>query len=179
MKLSLIVILILVFCPVLMATIGCLLPRQHRLARGAVFRAKPDGLYAIIREFARYPEWRRGVKTAELLPVNKGRVYFREVSSHGALTYVVLEDVPGEKLSIEIADDHLPFSGRWMFVLSVHPEGTRMDITEVGAVDNVLFRFMARFMFGYATTMETYLRDLARKLGQDVHISKPAADGEM
>ena len=41
--------------------------------------------------------------------------------------------------------------------------GTRVSITERGEVYNPIFRFLSRFVFGHTGTMETYLRDLARK----------------
>jgi hypothetical protein len=34
----------------------------------------------------------------------------------------------------------------------------------------VIFRFMARFLFGYTGSIETYLRDLGAKFGEPVAI---------
>jgi hypothetical protein len=177
MKFSLIIFLVLVLCPLLMAIIGGYLPRQHRLARAAVFRGKPDDLYAVIRDFAHHHRWRKSVQATQLLPAENGRVRFREVSSHGAITFVVLEDVPGERLVTEVADEHLPFTGRWTLVFAALPDGTRVTITEEGVVKNPVFRFMARFIFGYATTMEAYLRDLARKFGEEPRVFEIPVEG--
>jgi hypothetical protein len=44
--------------------------------------------------------------------------------------------------------------------------GGRVRITERGFVKNVIFRFVARFVFGYTSTMEGYLRDLAKKFSE-------------
>ena len=46
----------------------------------------------------------------------------------------------------------------------------RARIREDGEIYNVIFRFMARFFFGYTSSIETYLRDLGVKFGQAVKI---------
>ena len=43
-----------------------------------------------------------------------------------------------------------------------------MRITEDGVIHNVLFRFMARFVFGYEGTARAYLAALGKKLGEPV-----------
>jgi hypothetical protein len=84
------------------------------------------------------------------------------------VTYAVLEDRAPEKLVVQIADDHLPYGGTWTYQFSAVPEGTRMRITEHGEVKNVVLRVLARFVFGYNATIETYLRDLGKKVGENV-----------
>ena len=41
-------------------------------------------------------------------------------------------------------------------------------ITEDGYVNNPLFRFMARFFFGYASTLDSYMKSLGEKFGEQV-----------
>ena len=68
-----------------------------------------------------------------------------------------------------IVDKELPFGGSWTWEISPAAEGgSRVSITENGEIYNPFFRFMARYVFGYTGTMETYLRNLGKKLGQDV-----------
>ena len=172
MKAALVVFFVIVLGLTLMASIGCFLPRRHRLTRAAIFGRKPGELYTVVRDFKNHPQWRKGVRSVQLIPASAdGCVRFSEVSSHGAITYFVVEDRSGEKLVTKIADEHLPFGGSWTIEFSVEPTGTRVSITEDGEVKNVFFRFMARFIFGYATTAEIYLRELGRKFDQDVSIS--------
>ena len=48
-----------------------------------------------------------------------------------------------------------------------HPgdgEGTRVTLTENGEIYNPVFRFMARFVFGYDGTMRTYLDGLEARM---------------
>jgi hypothetical protein len=48
--------------------------------------------------------------------------------------------------------------------------GSELRIHENGEIYNVIFRFMARFLFGYTGSIETYLRDLGAKFGEPVAI---------
>ena len=41
-----------------------------------------------------------------------------------------------------------------------------MRITEDGEIYNVIFRFVARFFFGYTASIEGYLRDLGHCFGE-------------
>jgi hypothetical protein len=159
---------VLVLLGVAVAVIGALLPRGHVAAREAMFRRPAAEVFAIVRDVAAAPAWRTGLKAVELLPPREGRLCFREVSGHGAITFCVCEEKPAERWVVEIADPELPFGGTWTYEFTAEPAGTRVRITERGEVKNVLFRFMARFVFGHARTLETYLRDLGRKLGEDV-----------
>ena len=65
-----------------------------------------------------------------------------------------------------IAEKNLPFGGTWTFDIADAPEGCVVRITEDGEVYNVIFRFMARFFFGYTSNMEGYLRDLGQRFGE-------------
>jgi hypothetical protein len=56
-----------------------------------------------------------------------------------------------------IADPNLPFGGTWTFEITPAPGGARLRITEDGEIYNPLFRFMARFIFGYEGTINGYL----------------------
>jgi uncharacterized protein YndB with AHSA1/START domain len=167
-KILLLVLGILVGLLVVITVIGALLPREHTASRQAAYRRPAAELYAAVRDIAALPQWRTGLKSAESLPPEEGRARFREVSGHGPVTYRVLEDRPGERLVLEIADLDLPYGGTWTFAFSRTGEGAALRITENGFVKNPLFRFLARFVFGHTSTMETYLRDLGRKFGETV-----------
>lgn len=151
---------------VVMVFIGALLLRDHLATRTATFRQTPDTVFAVVRDFAALPTWRSGLSAVELLPARDGVVSYREHSRHGAASYVVREELIGERLVVEIADEDLPYGGRWIFTFRATACGTELRITEEGFVKNVLFRFLARFVFGHASTVEIYLTDLAKKFGE-------------
>jgi hypothetical protein len=168
MKLALLLGLAVAAAVVLVAAIGALLPRRHVATRAARYRVPRAELYSIVRTFDHTPTWRSGIRGVELLPADESRPRFRERSRHGNITYRVLEDRPTEKLVLEIADADLPFGGTWTFALSEVPSGAELRITEHGEVKNIFFRFLARFVFGHTRTIETYLRDLGRKVGETI-----------
>lgn len=168
MKYLLFVPLALGLLVALLALVGTLLPREHTATRVAAFRQPPAVIYAAVRDFAGQSAWRSAVKAVELLPPRAGAVSYREIGRDGAVTYVVREERPGEKLVVEIADENLPYGGRWIFTVHAAGRGSELRIAEEGFVKNVIFRCLARFVFGYTGTMETYLRDLGKKFGEPV-----------
>lgn len=168
MKIALLLLALLFIAIGAMALVGSFLPRAHSASRAANYGKTPAELYAIVRAFERTPEWRPSLKSVELLPPEGNRPRFREHTTDDKITYRVLEDRPGERLVTEIADLGLPYGGTWTFEFTPAARGTTLRITERGEVKNVLFRFLARFVFGHTRTLETYLSDLGRKVGEPV-----------
>jgi hypothetical protein len=72
----------------------------------------------------------------------------------------VTERQPPRRLVTRIADQSLPFGGTWTYELTPAGSGTRLTITEHGTVFNPVFRFMSRFVFGHAATIERFLKDI-------------------
>ena len=111
------------------------------------------------------------MKSFGVLPEKDGRKLWWEEDTHRQkITYELLEDQPGRRMIVRIADRGLPFGGTWSFEISPAAGGSELRITEDGEIYNVIFRFMARFFFGYSASAETYLRDLGVKLGHAVEI---------
>ena len=148
------------------AVIGALLPKAHRASRWVVLKKTPREVYAVISDTANAPGWRHDLQKVEVLPPVHGLKCFRETGAHGAITYEVIEDRPGELFVSKIADENLPFGGQWTFEFASAGAGTRLRLTEEGEVRNVIFRFVARYIFGHAASIEGYLRNLGKKLGE-------------
>ena len=149
--------------------IGALLPRKHTATRVVVIRQPASVLFDTARDFARHPEWRRDLRAIEILPPLPpgASVRYRETSAHGTMTYALRAAEAPHRLVTEIADDALPFGGRWTIEFTPTGEGsTRVRVTEQGFVRPALFRFLARFVFGHTRTMESYLRQLAAKFSE-------------
>jgi len=155
------------------AAVGAMLPVRHRATRRARFCASPEALYAVL---AGPPDWRTGVQDFGVLPEDGGRQRWWERDSHGhKVTFELVEARPGERLRVRIAEPGLPFGGTWTFEIApagaAGPAGgSALRITEDGEIYNVMFRFLARFVFGYYGSIETYLRDLGVKFGHTVEI---------
>jgi hypothetical protein len=154
----------LVAMGVIVALAGAMLPRGHRATRRARFQQTPEALYALL---AGPPGWRTDLKAFGTLPDGK----WWERDSHGnQITYELVEDRAPARRVTRIADRSLPFGGTWTYEITAEAGGSALRITEEGEVYNVIFRFMARFVFGYTATMEGVLRDAGRRFGETVRI---------
>jgi hypothetical protein len=142
------------------------LPVKHTVTREATINISAERLYALITTPLDFPKWRTGVKSVEMLPTGGGLPKWIEVSSNGTITFAVTQSVPGVELTTVIADKSLPFGGSWTYVLvPAGPDSTTLRITEDGEVYNVVFRFMSRFVFGHAATIDRYLKDVQAQVG--------------
>ena len=150
------------------AVIGYTLPKSHVASASARFGAPPDSIWASLTDVTAFPNWRPGVTRVELLPDDNGQRGWRELGKHDAVTYRVVESVAPRRLVTRIADQNLPYGGRWSYELTPDGAGTRLTITENGEVYNPIFRFVSRFFLGYTSTMEGVLRALGTKHGETV-----------
>ena len=152
----------------IVALIGAMLPRHHRATRQARYRQKPEAIYFTL---AGPVDWRSDVKASGSLPDRDGRKRWWEQDSHGhKITYELVEDQMPWRRVTRMAEKNLPFGGTWTIDISPVPEGSVVRITEDGQIHNAIFRFMARFLFGYTGSIETYLRDLGAKFSEPVAI---------
>lgn len=149
---------------VIVLIIGWSLPVEHHATREATFQSSPQSVYQLITDVDRYPEWRSSVKRIENLPDSAGKKRFREVGGDGSIVYEVETALPNSRVVMRIADRSLPFGGSWTHELIPRGDSTTHRITEDGEIYNPLFRFVARFIIGYTSTMETYLSDVRRRL---------------
>ena len=166
----------LVAIALILALVGWMLPERHRAARQATYRATPELLFGLITNAADFPSWRPSVKRVELLEDEHGHRRFRETGRDGTITYQIDAVVPGRQLVTRISDSKLPFGGTWTYQLTSDQDSgksstsasTTLRITEDGEVYNPIFRLVSRFVLGHHATIDTYLRDLATRLGQQV-----------
>jgi len=152
---------------VVVVIVGSLLPQKHEAVCYISLHQKPEAVFALISDVQAGASWRPDVQAVEILPSTDGHVHFREKMKHGAITMQVLEARPPEQLITQIADKSLPFGGVWIMDISPTPDGCRLSIVERGEIYNPIFRFVSRFVLGYTNTMDTYLRNVAHKFGEN------------
>jgi uncharacterized protein YndB with AHSA1/START domain len=146
------------------ALIGWRLPRSHRASREQIMKATPESIWAAITEVEAFPSWRPDVKRVQRLPDRDRQRAWVEDGQSGKITFVI-ERIEAPRLLItRIADPELPFGGTWTYEIAAAAHGTRVRITEDGEIYNPLFRFMARFVFGYERTMASYLEALEKRV---------------
>ena len=148
------------------ALIGWRLPRSHRASREQIMVATPESIWAAITDVEAFPSWRTDVKKVQRLPDREGRRAWVEDGGSGKITFVVERSDAPRLLVTRIADPDLPFGGTWTYEITPAARGTQLRITEDGEIYNPVFRFMARFVFGYEGTMASYLTALERRVQQ-------------
>lgn len=122
----------------IMALIGLALPEDHVAARRATFAKPAEDVWRAVTELVARPS---------------------------KIRYEIVESRPHERLVNRIADDKLPFGGRWIFELAPDGGGTALTITEDGFVTNPVFRFLSKTVFSQTATLEKFLADLGAHLG--------------
>lgn len=146
--------------------VGWLLPEKHTATREATLLASPEAVWALITDVDAFPSWRTDVKSVERLPDRVGRPVWIEQGSGGKVTFAVDESTPPRRLVVRIADRDLPFGGTWTYDIAPAAGGASLTITEDGAIYNPLFRVMARFVFGYESTIAAYLAAAQKRLAR-------------
>ena len=159
------VVALIVLAAIVALGVGSRLPIHHEVSRSVVLQAQPAEVYRVITDLEEAPRWRPGLQRIEVLHDANGRRRYREHGKDGAVTYEIVAAQPARTLITQIIDPDLGYSGSWTYSLAPHDAGTLLTITEKGEVTNVFFRFMSRYVFGHATTIETYLKALADRVG--------------
>lgn len=128
---------------VALALTGYSVPVDHEASRSAEFTRPPADVFALISDVKNYPSW----------------------WPEGAETRVaVVESVPPSRFVTKIDEPDAPFGGTWTMEIAETPNGSRLTITERGEIYNPIFRALARFVFGYTSSMESCLEAARRRL---------------
>ncbi len=142
----------------IVALVGVLLPQSHVATRSRTFPQSSERVFTAISDVRNYANWRPGVR--EVTVLSDSPLRWREDGSNGKIEFELTSSDPPKRQVVTIASKELPFGGRWEYDLAPDGTGTRLTVREHGEVYNPIFRFMARFIFGYSKTMEDYLAAL-------------------
>jgi uncharacterized protein YndB with AHSA1/START domain len=154
---------------------GSFIPRNH-VARLEIDLAAPPGrVWNLISDFQNTPSWRPDITRVRMDPVTAGAFRFTETSSEGDMPFEVVRQEPPNRQIVRIVDDNQPFGGTWTWRLEPQGAGTRLTISEDGFIKNPLFRLMGAFFFSPTDTIDRYLRDLAKALGEKAEPRAPQA----
>lgn len=141
-------------------TLGAMTPANHSVEASRKIAAPPERVAARIRDVAAYPDWRPGVGVEDLT-AGADAISYVETAEGDRIAYRLTEPEPGARFVATITDETLPFGGAWTISIEPAGAGARVHIREDGVVRDVLYRFFARYVFGYTSTMEQYLDSLA------------------
>jgi len=164
---------------VLVAIVGAMLPRDHVATVTARIAAPPTAVWSTITDAASFPAWRSDVTRVEMLPPTPTGPSWREYSRHGAVTMVVDVAEAPRRMVGRIADEGLPFGGKWVYEIEPDgPSSSTVTITERGSVYNPIFRFVSKFIMGHTATLDAYLRALGKHFGSEPTPAVVAARGK-
>jgi len=166
MKWVLVVLIGLALTAALVAVIGARLPKTHVASRQAHFAAPPDTLWRLLTDIEAFPSWRGDLKSVHRLPDRQGLAVWVEEGKFGKMTFSIERADAPRLLVSRVADADQQFGGTWTYELAPAAGGSTLTITENGEIYNPLFRFMARFVFGYEATMASYLKALDAKISR-------------
>lgn len=161
---ALIVLGVLVGLFGLMAVVGWMSPVGHTVTRSARLPAAADEVYAVISDLGHTPQWWPQTASAERLDDRNGHAVWRQKLRNGmALDLEIIETTAPRRFSTRIANDDLPFGGTWIYTITPEGEHCSVTVTENGKIYNPIFRCLARYVFGHAATIESYLRALSAR----------------
>ena len=165
MLIALWIVAALVALVLLIVAVGACLPRGHVASCSVRISRPPGDVWAAATDYATWTAWAPGVKAMERLPDRDGKPSWNMKTCQGDLPMVVETDDPPRRRVTRILDEGLPFGGSWTWEIAADGTGSRVTLTEDGFIRNLVFRALARFVFGYHGTIEKYLAALARHLG--------------
>jgi uncharacterized protein YndB with AHSA1/START domain len=151
-----------------LAGAGAALDEAHVASLTARYPAAPEAVFGVITDFERMPSWRADLERVEILSDPGEPIRFREHGEFGVITFEVDELTPPTRLVTRIADPDLAFGGRWIVQVSADGDGSRVTITERGEIKNPIFRVLSRFVYGYDSSLRSYLQSLGTELGSPV-----------
>lgn len=159
---------ILFFAAMAGLIVGQFLPEEHEVSLSAEFGISPDSLWSILTNYESYPDWRIDLHRVDLLSDEDGLKHWQEFDqSKMDLTYTeVIVDRP-TLLIIKIVDHDIPFGGTWKMEFSSVAAGCMLKITEKGTIESGFFRFIATYIFGFDSTIRSFINMLKLYLGEE------------
>ena len=142
MRIAIWIVVSLVAIAGVIALVGYFLPVGHEASRSAEFNAPPDAVFALLSDVNNYKSWWDGA----------------DVMSE------VVERVPPSKIVTRVVGE-TQFGGTWTIDIAPTQTGSRVTITERGEIYNVVFRALAKFVFGYTATIDACLAAARKRLG--------------
>jgi len=173
LKVVLATVLLCVVCVGMMLWLGARLPVRHRVAVAAHLRQSQEQVFDVIADIATAAAWRTGMTASEALdPAADGTPRFRQTDGNGTIAYRIEASERPTRFVTRIDDPALPFGGTWSISTARDGDVTNVEIVEDGEIRSSLFRFFARYVFGYYGSAESYLVALGKKFGEEVQVRR-------
>lgn len=144
--------------------VGTQLPQEHTATLQRVMSAPAPDVWRAMTDIEAFPEWRPEVDRVERLEDRNGLPVWRETGATGTIQLHAVFMEPPERMIVRVEDPEGAFGGRWTYELAQTAGGTLVRITEDGEIYSPMFRVFARFVFGYESTMRSYLDALEARM---------------
>lgn len=151
--------------------IGFLLPREHVASSSIPLVQPPDTVWTVVRQLGDVTTWWDDLQDAVIVPDDaEGREVWRYRMQDGSTMLLVVDHAePPFRLVTRVEPPPgAAFGGSWTYEIAAEGTGSRLTITEAGWIANPIFRVLAKTVFGYHRTMDSYLVALGRRLGENV-----------
>lgn len=148
-------------------TIGASLPETHEITRSVTVAQPPEAVWKVLEDGLGQAAWRSELVQVRPLPLRSGHEAWKEEWRDGEKeTVEVAESDPPLRQVRTLARESGSFEAKW--VLDVAPEKgrTRITLREEGSYTNPFARFRTYVFEGNGVRAESFLRQLAAKLGE-------------
>jgi hypothetical protein len=141
--------------------VGWFLPEDYRAVSRIELNAPVDSVWAVVADFENYPAWRPDVERIASVD-SDGETLWEEQPLR--IAYLVREIEPPHRLVTEFSPE-LTFTGLRIYEIRETGSGSAVTLTETGAIDNALFRFLTHLLFGPHSGIDSYLSALGDRFG--------------
>lgn len=179
LKILLAVFVVLIVLPVLAVLgLGLTTPADHVASSTATYGTPAAEVWARIVDFERWPAWNSFMESVEAGPPRDGKPTWTFETSMGPMP-IVVETVqePTRMVTRIPADAELGYSGTWTYEIEVLASGTRVTLTEHGAVPNPMLRGVTALLMDPHEGLNGFLEDLGGLLGEEVVAEELEVDG--
>ena len=162
MKIVIIVLLVIVILPLV---IGSFLATERTFVKTAQFKSSPQDIWNVIRDIKGQEEWRDDVESIEMINVKKGKEKWTEIPKKGRpISFQVKTYDPPNRFDIAIVESG--FSGYWEGKINEKNGLTDIEFKEVVVISNPYFKTLSYLFLDLNKTMDLYLANLKKKLGE-------------
>lgn len=162
MKIIIIVLLVIAILPLV---IGLFLPTERTFVKTSQFKSSPQEIWNVITDIKEQEEWRSDVKSIEMINTQKGKEKWTEIPKRGKpITFQVKTYEPPKRFDIEIVESG--FSGYWEGRINEKNGVTEIEFKEVVVINNPYFKTLSLLFIDLNKTMDLYLANLRKKLGE-------------
>lgn len=167
MKILLVTIGIIVFVALLPLIIGLFLPSEKSYTKTFTFNAPVDKVWNIVTDLKGQEKWRSDVKDIQIISNTKDSEIWIEQPKNGpSIKFQTKEKIENQLWVMEIIDNPT-FSGKWVGTFEALGENrTKVVFTESPTIPNPYFRTFSLLFVDMDKTLDLYLENLARELGE-------------